>query len=1158
MARHDAHLNNLSHVCAEPNQALEHGTKRGPGLSRPSNWPNKKPKHASLNSASIESQPLCDQTELGHQRRPHPTADPVTQAVRTEAIRSHAAVGSIREGGKGDRTQHCCHTGVEGRVGPSRVEAAAMAPPRQAVQRGPCGPGGRCVAPLPHQPASITCPAPSPSPTEPNSNCSQPSSRHQEGAQPSADVGSTRLPPATCLAASPLSLPVKERELLKRAKALQQQLLYSPDTVPVVKNTLADESSTGILQGMSQPAQQVDWSTAGEEYTPMVCIPCDRGGGLQHLPPPLLFVKGDKWVWKPPSWPWHTVAQQWGKVAWTAYVEPCLVLGLQPIQGPEPTADNSIGKPQSHAAPNLLNRSPLQNGEVMGQEAPAAEAPFPMVALHALPVGSNSHSDQHACKGVHGSADQAGPGCRGGGHELNTVTPPQEPCAGPSCTASNSRGQQPAQPYVGLPANLTAVQPTVASSPSFTQATATSSSVEPDGRQEEGAPSYVAVQPAHPPVMPGAAVAQWQPGTVYGCLFKAWALQQQLLSGRLSRPASICPPTTFGSHRVLGLLATPAAKVDLHDRRDESMVPVICMPHDGKTASPQPPCPFLVSLHDKNHVEVLWKNPRIQWGRLLQGWQAVEWVGRAPGGQLVLGLRAAAGSGSAAPGPASLVAPETLAASTLPPPPCHHQGQVAQLANILGEGLAGGPETASAPPAAPAAPPAAPAAPPCGPEPLDGLQGGPDLALGPDAGPQAPGVEDVPWCQFAVNPRSLQVLIKEQIKIFGLEGSAVGTEATVRVVLVFPPNQPCNNDYGSLEVIYKAQRRSGGKGRWGLTIADGNRRTIRTWVEGKGLRLTGRYKAHRRSVVTGPHRLEIQVQPLPQAGIHTGQSTADANGSMNRAGPCQPNVEPAPAAGEGEAGSGGTVGTSSGLNRKSTGGGAGQAEGAAVAEPGAERQPPPVEASAPAEEEACRTDKGMADIDQGQSQRSGQGLDDGERMETDGGAAQVSGLSVPSLPEGHVDADNATAEERGPGPSPAAAGMGGATCEGDPVVPLPAAAPAHAGVFGSNGQGVIDIIDMTQEEPEVKPEHGEWHQLITSIVSFLHAHLPKAEHQNVAKAHLRMIEWRGRSDGGVHLHALATAHAATQKECAWQTAAHTAWVMWESVWRLMLSDDVTA
>ncbi|GFH18684.1 hypothetical protein HaLaN_15529 [Haematococcus lacustris] len=64
-----------------------------------------------------------------------------------------------------------------------------------------------------------------------------------------------------------------------------------------------------------------------------------------------------------------------------------------------------------------------------------------------------------------------------------------------------------------------------------------------------------------------------------------------------------------------------------------------------------------------------------------------------------------------------------------------------------------------------------------------------------------------------------------------------------------------------------------------------------------------------------------------------------------------------------------------------------------------------------------------------------------------------------------LHAGGATAEERGPGPSPAAAGMGGATCEGAPLVPLPAAAPAHAGLPGSNGQAVTDPMSLTQEEP---------------------------------------------------------------------------------------------
>ncbi|GFH09734.1 hypothetical protein HaLaN_04930, partial [Haematococcus lacustris] len=185
-------------------------------------------------------------------------------------------------------------------------------------------------------------------------------------------------------------------------------------------------------------------------------------------------------------------------------------------------------------------------------------------------------------------------------------------------------------------------------------------------------------------------------------------------------------------------------------------------------------------------------------------------------------------------------------------------------------------------------------------------------------------------------------------------------------------------------------------------------------------------------------------------------------------------------------------------------------------------------------------------------------------METDGGAAQVSGLSVPSLPEGHVDPGGATAgggqgtaEKGGPGPSHAAAGMEGVAFEGEPVMPPPPAGPTHAGLVGSHGLGVIDIIDLTQEEPEVKQEHGEWHQLITRVVNFLHAHLPKTEHENVAKAHLRMIEWRDNINGGVYLHALATVHAATQKECAGQTTEHNAWVMWVSV-RGLMSDDVTA
>ncbi|GFH12079.1 hypothetical protein HaLaN_07707 [Haematococcus lacustris] len=41
--------------------------------------------------------------------------------------------------------------------------------------------------------------------------------------------------------------------------------------------------------------------------------------------------------------------------------------------------------------------------------------------------------------------------------------------------------------------------------------------------------------------------------------------------------------------------------------------------------------------------------------------------------------------------------------------------------------------------------------------------------------------------------------------------------------------------------------------------------------------------------------------------------------------------------------------------------------------------------------------------------------------------------------------------------------------EGDPIVLPPAAAPSHAGLAGSYGQGVTDPMASTQEEPGVEP-----------------------------------------------------------------------------------------
>ncbi|KAJ9507211.1 hypothetical protein QJQ45_004789 [Haematococcus lacustris] len=641
------------------------------------------------------------------------------------------------------------------------------------------------------------------------------------------------------------------------------------------KVELADECCARILQAMKQPAPQMDWITAAKKPTPVVCVPCGRAGGPHHPPPPLLVDIECDLVWKPPNWPWHSVAQHWGKVAWAAYVEPHLVLGAW----------------------------------------------------------------QHNQRML----------------TMTAVTTSSQPCSDPTRTATSSRGPEPAQP--GPPdahpaANLPTAQPTAASSPPFAQATAAGGSVQPGDRQEDEALPYVAPEPACP-------------GTVYGSLLEAWELQQELLSGRRKPPRKVL---IGGSHNILGLLAAPAANVDLHSRLDASMVPVICMDHVRTAASPQPPCPFLVRIRDNNIEEVLYKNPRIQWGRLLQGWQAVERIGQlTSGGQLVLGLRAAS-SGSAAPGPAP----------ALPlPDPCHHQGQGAQQASSPGEA----PETV-------AAPPAAPAAQPFGPEPLNGLQGVPAQdpspmeeeltaeALVAKAGPGADPLPNVDW------------------------GDALRT-CTKR--------------------IYKS------KPRWPLRVAQGSHKRLSTWVKSKGLQLTGQCKVHREPVVAGPHLLVLEVKPLAQAvaptcqppagqywflkGGAVEQSVGDvlcSDGSLNGAGPSQPGAVPAPAAG-------GAAGRGSGSERKRTAAGIGQAEG---------KRPRGSDAPEP-------------------------GLAAG--VAAPGGATAGGSLG--------------TAEEGGPGPSPAAAGMGGAPYEADPVVPLTAAAPSHAGMAGSYGQGVTDPMASIQEEP---------------------------------------------------------------------------------------------
>ncbi|KAL6755318.1 hypothetical protein V8C86DRAFT_2436968 [Haematococcus lacustris] len=347
-------------------------------------------------------------------------------------------------------------------------------------------------------------------------------------------------------------------------------------------------------------------------------------------------------------------------------------------------------------------------------------------------------------------------------------------------------------------------------------------------------------------------------------------------------------------------------------------------------------------------------------------------------------------------------------------------------------------------------------------------QGSLDTAQNPMAVRQAPGAEDVAWCPYDVNPRCLQELLKDQVQRFGLVGCAVGTTATVRVVLMLPPKLR-SEEYGSLEARYTAKLRQGEKGSWGLTDASGSRMTIRTWVKNKGLLLTGKYKAHRGPVLTGPHRLEIQpsafalrqqhpsLQSLPMLLLQAWIAARTGQGLPSLL-LGQPLLR-----------------HQLGCNRRRRGGqqphllilallavDQHQLSGNRIWSGG--QQPHLLRLALL---------QGLGGHHRHLQERRHAALPRAQLCRSWGqvsparlNACMMQPL-LASLHEGGATAggDLGAAEEGGPGPSHAAAGMEGVAYEGDPVVPPPAAAPGHAGLPGSNGQGVIDIIDLTQEEP---------------------------------------------------------------------------------------------
>ncbi|KAJ9507901.1 hypothetical protein QJQ45_021250 [Haematococcus lacustris] len=349
-------------------------------------------------------------------------------------------------------------------------------------------------------------------------------------------------------------------------------------------------------------------------------------------------------------------------------------------------------------------------------------------------------------------------------------------------------------------------------------------------------------------------------------------------------------------HAILRMMATATSVVDLNDMWDQSAVPVICMPCGGQSSLPELPPPFLVRIRGNNHWEMLWKASSFPWSSLLQLWEMVVWSTEAPGGHLVLWLRAAASTGSPAHGPTSLHTPQALSASPRPPlyTP-HQQGQGAQLTATARQIPAVGRQAATPPDATPA--------PPCGPGPKEGRQdcsvqasaimqaqlacpsgtapgtqvvaadidaAAPVVATGPGAeqSTAAAAWKDVKESTIKKWFCNLPNKLKWQL---GLRQASVGSQATVLVELLVdepgPPHASGLEKAPHLDCVASHDASNN----W--TLCAKTSTTVTAWVRRMGMQLTGRYKVAKAWSDQAGARLVLEVRPLPPAARNGGHAT---------------------------------------------------------------------------------------------------------------------------------------------------------------------------------------------------------------------------------------------------------------------------------------------
>ncbi|KAJ9507146.1 hypothetical protein QJQ45_004854 [Haematococcus lacustris] len=307
------------------------------------------------------------------------------------------------------------------------------------------------------------------------------------------------------------------------------------------------------------------------------------------------------------------------------------------------------------------------------------------------------------------------------------------------------------------------------------------------------------------------------------------------------------------------------------------------------------------------------------------------------------------------------------------------------------------------------------------------------------------------WTQLkGFTDRTLEYLPKPLALQFGLD--ECGADKVELLVVLAHPSGSTGADQGpgSLQLPYEATRRP--EGRWSLKARPPQSMRISTWVKGHSLSLTGRCKAQRAEQGQAKEQLLVlEVRPLNEAAASVGHATS----------------------------------------------GTAQGPGALPPAPGAEVQPPEVQAELPGE---------------------------------------ISGTTSADVATADVDE-----EEGSQPPQPIAAGIPSAL-DMNPI--CTSMLPPH-------------LPPLLLLRSDVKPDPGlqsgalAAKDLVVTVVAMLDKHLRASEVPMLAEAYMRMEEWFSSPHGAAQLEALRKAYAATLLKCVGMSSTMIAWTLWKSIQRLL-------